>query len=521
MKRLLITINFILICLISSAQFDPNQLGKSLIKVVVTKDSKSGVFSGFVWGNRSQVITSLHGMKEGGTITILFGTKGALGDPSGIRKASILKTHQDSDLVLLQIEGTPLPQSVIPLKDYVTEKVPFGKTIYALGYNNGQRGKTTRTLKKGYVNPETLESLLPPADLESVSAAKVPAIDLEILYLDGSLLPGYSGSPVVNELGQLIGIGDGGLENGASNVSWVIPAKFISDLENSSTSNLPSGFAKADQAFSAEVTIDTQGEIETLEDFEDMEEVYAESHMGFEFEDFSFYSTKKRSFQEMLETTVDQNNMESFMSDFRELNIQVDYDFLKFDIYEDIVEGVVIAIPDLFNIEAYEDEGYFSVDFEDGYTSLSYSAAKGDFNGVHINDIYLDLIEPIVESYEGNYGVTMVVDEERSYFIEVDDYHQIAYISLDSEESFIDTDGYENRITAYMNVLLSNDKVFKSMASAPLPLVIFDSVIDNGGIDCIEGYDDSELVCDYFENIMWAFSAAHLTTFANKLVTRD
>lgn len=519
MKKIF-TFCFLLVGILANAQFNPAELGKSLVKVVVTKDSKSSVFSGFIWKKRNQVITSLHGMKAGGQITILYGTAGMQNDPAGIRKAIILSTHQASDLVLLKVEGNELPSTCVPLTTYSVSAVPFGQTIYALGYNRGQMGKTTRTLKKGYVSPETLASLLPPDDLESIRAAKIPAIDLQILYLDGSLLPGYSGSPVVNASGQLIGIGDGGLENGASNVSWVIPAKFIDDLENSGTSELPSGMAAAAQAFSAEGDLPTNGNIESVQDFEALEYSYAESHDSFDFVDFSFYNTKTRSFSQMLETAVDQENMLAFMSDFEENNISIDYDFLEYNIYEDIVEGVVIAIPDVLDVEVYESEEYFRADFDDGYTSLIYSAAKGDYNGVHINDILEDLINPLLVSYQTNYGVNMEMDSERSYFIEVDDHHQIAYLSLDSDQPYVDEGGYQNMITAYISVLLSNDKVFVSLASATLPLVTFQSILDAGGLDCVDYYSDNEEICDYFENIMWVFSSAHLTTFANKEVTR-
>jgi len=65
-----------------------------------------------------------------------------------------------------------------------------------------------------------------------------PALDLHILYLEGSLLPGYSGSPVFDPNGRLVGVGDGVLEKGASYMSWIIPAKYLAELESSTSSSL-------------------------------------------------------------------------------------------------------------------------------------------------------------------------------------------------------------------------------------------------------------------------------------------
>jgi hypothetical protein len=56
-------------------------------------------------------------------------------------------------------------------------------------------------------------------------------LDIHLFRYNGNLLPSNSGAPIFNKQGKLVGIGNGGLEKGTVNISWAIPAKYISELE--------------------------------------------------------------------------------------------------------------------------------------------------------------------------------------------------------------------------------------------------------------------------------------------------
>ena len=244
-----------------------------------------------------------------------------------VHPSSVVTQGPWPDPLILELWGLLEPENAFSytIKIYGT-KPKVGAKIFALGYNSGATGSTTRELKKGYGQKETLESILPHKDKKAIENFKMPDVNLDIYYLDGSLLPGFSGSPVVNESGKLIGIGDGGLEKGASNVSWVIPAKYLDDLTMSTTTTLPSGLNKAGQLFSAEVNApDTYEEIN--------------------YEGYTFVKTKTRTLKQMKETSDDPEGLTRCLKFFERYEDHFDLDKFQFDIYEDINHGVIIVLP--------------------------------------------------------------------------------------------------------------------------------------------------------------------------------
>jgi hypothetical protein len=52
---------------------------------------------------------------------------------------------------------------------------------------------------------------------------KSPNLAMQVLSIEGHLLPGHSGAPLFDEDNKLIGVGNGGLQAGAIEVSWAIP----------------------------------------------------------------------------------------------------------------------------------------------------------------------------------------------------------------------------------------------------------------------------------------------------------
>ena len=237
-----------------SAQFKPEQAEKSLVKVMVTGGGKLGVCSGFTWKQKSWVVTSLHAMKPGGIIEVEY--------PGGnIRDAKVIHVFESADLMMLEtnIDAMPLPNDVVVLSGYAGGKPEFGEKIYALGFNGGSLGNQTQVLEKGHADPETLEFLVRDKDKASLASVGFPSMKIPIYFLSGSLLPGFSGSPIYNTRNELVGIGDGGLERGQMNVSWCIPAFNLDRLETSSPV-LPARLGEATLLYSAEVSIDVNSD---------------------------------------------------------------------------------------------------------------------------------------------------------------------------------------------------------------------------------------------------------------------
>jgi len=505
-KGFLLLVSLILISVICTAQFNPKLAQKSLVKVMVTANGKAGVCSGFVWKKGEWIVTSLHAMKPGGEVKVQYLDQ-------FWRTATIKKINIEADLVLLEIKSGDVPSGVVALQAYSSKILDFGEEIVAIGYNSGSKGSSTRSMKKGFVDPETLESLIPASDRKNIEESGLPKIDLDIIYLDGSLLPGYSGSPTYDKTGSLVGIGNGGLEGGASNVSWIIPAKFLSDLENSSMTALPPNFAKIAQHFSAEMEMTVQ-----TENPEEIEDAFAEEYKSYTGGDFLFYYTKTRTLEELYNTSYDPGNIDKIVDEFQQSRLQLDYNQMSYDIYEDANNGIVVAVPEGQPFAYNDVSKIFYADltnFPQGYYfSLRFEGIKGNFGAFSIDETANQLISNLNISMGGP-SSGYRIDPEYSYSKTIDNNNSIAYIMLTGNSQFINTAGIAVVSVLYITLLKDDQKAFYSIAEMVVPVITFTYAITYG-IDCVNNYNLTTDYCDYFESQTKIMCAAHLATFANK-----
>lgn len=525
--KIRITISFLILFLsgsVISQSFDPSAVKNSLVRVKVNldkTDTKFNVCTGFVWKKPNQVVTSLHAMRPGMPIKVLFLNE-------AWRTAKVVRVLEKADLVLLEItDPQPVPSGVVPLTSYNDQPIKFGTDIFAMGYNNGATGSSSRTLKKGFVDPENLDNLVPKSDRVALSNIGFPALDLHILYLEGSLLPGYSGSPVFDPQGRLIGIGDGGLEKGASNVSWLIPAKYLAELENSSSQALPSNFPDMTLLFSAELTEEkaTQGPgneqnestTQADENSDPESEEYYEEY-GFdevtpvESPDFEFWLTKNRSLDEMAKTSDDPDRLYSITFYIESFNVKLGYDYLGFDIYEDVNHGVIMPVPEGEDVSYNPDQQIFQVDYNDNpNVDLFYLGWSDDFSNADFAQLIGEVLNYVPPMIQDEWEVQHFdIAQDFSSMTQIDENRKIANILMISED-FEDAEftGF-SRVYLYLTILMSRDKTFMGVAS----FCMSDAMLENAkanGLDC-ENYSSDE--CDYFENMIKVFCAAHLTTFA-------
>ncbi|MGB3073773.1 MAG: serine protease [Chitinophagales bacterium] len=520
-KMMIIVLLLLTFCSPSFSQFKPEVAEKSLVKVMVTGGTKMGVCSGFMWKKKSWVVTSLHAMKVGGKVQVVYS-----GD--NIREAKVIKVYQPGDLVLLEttIDANPVSNTLIPLTTYHQGEVAFAEKIYAIGYNGGSKGDQTQALEKGHANPETLEFLVRPEDKTQLSALGFPSMKLPIYFLSGSLLPGFSGSPVFNTKNELIGIGDGGLERGLMNVSWCIPASNLDALEASTVAALPANLGNASQLYSAEVLIDVKPEKaipvspsgNAGEDPAANPVMAAPDHLNdgynsYAYGNYDFFQTKTRSFAEMQRTSIDPKNMESFAADFKASNLNIDYDVLDFDIYQDINNGFMLALPSGTSLKYDKDYEVFSVDLADfpngEYFDLFYYMV--DHQGDPVNEVIGNINDDFDNDVKG-----LMIDPRYTKSYQINDEWRIDYVLLNGNQSYEDENLGQVSTSFYLNVI-SNDKVaFYSLAVCYLPENRKDiNAAFSSGIDCITNYDANAVCCDYFESLMQIVVAAHLTTLAS------
>lgn len=497
------------------AQFNPVESAKSLVMIKVTANGQPTAASGFIWKHHDWVVTSLHAMQQGAEIKVLYLN-------SFWRDAEVIRVLPKADLVLLKtnLSAMPLSKPVKPITSFYTGQVKFPEKLYAQGYHGGANGHRTQSLEKGDANPETLEYLIVSiADKKKLKALGFPEIDLPVYFLNGSLLPGYSGAPIYNAAGQLAAIGDGGLENGQINVSWAIPATYLSELENAGSTQLPASLTDLSVLFSAQMQLDDSFDENKFYDDEPTFSMTDIPENGFE-----FYKTKNRSFEQMYESSFDPDNLDYFAEEFKENNIFIDYNTLRFDIYEDVINGIVVALPEDSRLVYLPESGSFVVDMSDynlsDYFVLEYVGLHDTETALSDIDDAIDLVDGIIEISYGAAVGGFTIDEDYSYTLTAPDQSQVAYLFYQGNNNYYDEYENEYNLVVYLTILLQDSKVFYSIATISMPVAGLSAAMSSG-IDCVDYYDITSDECDYFEMLMRVVAATHLTTFANKRLTEN
>ncbi len=517
LKTNLILILMVLMHPIFAQSFDPEASEKSLVRVEIKDGTKGYACSGFVWKKENWVVTSLHAMKIGATYQVVYHNK-------YYRDAVVYKVYADADLVLLKtnVDEKPLSPPAVPITSFNTDKVPVGSQLYALGYHGGSTGYRTASLQKGYAKPEILEKLVvKQADLDKLHNLGFPKTDLTVMFLMGSLLPGYSGSPVYNLKGELVGIGNGGLENGTNNVSWAIPGKYLVELENSNTSTLPDRLEDIGVLMSSQVEVDLS---QSHGGEGDMQELMAEQYAVYSGGDLEFIQTKNRSFEQMHATAFDPDNLSYFAEELEENGLVIDYDYIRYDIYEDLDFGVTIAVPEGSSLIYDPSDGVFSAQLDNyplrDYFSLNYFGFVDDD---YVIDNAHTAATLILDELQASLGASVngfSEDTEYTYINKIDAGREVMYAMYQGNSSFYDADDNEFNLGIYLSVLKDENRIFYSMVSVTIPIYQLADAFENG-INCRENYEGNTEYCEYFEQYMRIMAACHLTTFSSIQFAND
>ncbi len=144
--------------------------------------------SGFVIDSDGHIVTNQHVVADASDIEIDF--------PSGQKTfATLVGTDPDSDLAVLKVDVSPDLLTPLPLGD--SDTIHVGDTVVAIGNPFGLSG----TMTVGVVSAvgRTLES-------EHAAPGGQPFTAGDIIQTDAAINPGNSGGPLINELGEVIGV---------------------------------------------------------------------------------------------------------------------------------------------------------------------------------------------------------------------------------------------------------------------------------------------------------------------------
>lgn len=321
-----------------------DDVAKSIVRI----SSGSKGSTGFFWKNGKTIIATFHSIGNSSDVQVW---------PSGSDhpyKARIKKVHKKSDLVMIEIIDPKFTS-----KNYLTQLYPSKPEVdtrsFTVGYNSGTSRWISRDFIVGACETNNLKSLIPDRLHTRVTDLGFPGLDIEIIYLEGHLLHGFSGSPVVDYQGRLMGIADGGLENGAASISWCISVSNLRNLENSTESIVVLNQKLVDNLFSGDLTAndlmmrDSVAGMDTIQGLDTLrwndtlflpnsEEVI---NLG----QYKFHKIKSRTFDQLDLTgkysSTDEFGLYSLLANFRMYN----YESFLYDIYVEENTGATMVIP--------------------------------------------------------------------------------------------------------------------------------------------------------------------------------
>jgi S1-C subfamily serine protease len=236
---------------------NPTIVAPSVLRLTATQCvGNSGLLDGrtataFIWRDKNTAVTALHVVAGCSTINVFYQKLGVQ------RTAKVSKVYRDGDLALLTINDaaatTPLVETDHPAELF--------EELQAFGFPLQTPTISTTTLHLRY-GGQTLNDLVPASIKSVLAAAKSPSLTLPITNIEGHLVPGLSGAPVVNNQNKVVAIGDGGLENGTVGISWGIPVQALTRLSASTESTTTTSTNPQPRAlFAAEMESSNLGEV--------------------------------------------------------------------------------------------------------------------------------------------------------------------------------------------------------------------------------------------------------------------
>ncbi|MEX2367699.1 MAG: trypsin-like peptidase domain-containing protein [Pseudohongiellaceae bacterium] len=167
-----------------------------------------GSGSGFVWDKSGLVVTNFHVIQGANRITI------TLQDQSSW-DAEVVGLAEDKDLALLKIDAPADKLTPLPLGD--SGSLEVGRKVIAIGNPFG----LDTTLTVGVVSALGRE-------INSLTNRKIR----DVIQTDASINPGNSGGPLLNSMGQLIGVNTQILSpSGASaGIGFAIPVNTVKKI---------------------------------------------------------------------------------------------------------------------------------------------------------------------------------------------------------------------------------------------------------------------------------------------------
>ncbi|MEO0360951.1 MAG: hypothetical protein AAF322_07575, partial [Pseudomonadota bacterium] len=206
--------------------------------------------------------------------------------------------------------------------------------LEALGYSLGRRSMSNTPVTVRFGSDRLAAILTGPVARELRASTSID-LDMRILRLDGHLLPGLSGAPILSPSGEVAGVGGGGLKQGAASISYAVPAEALDRLMASGEVQT-AALGEADALYAAPAPETADRAVERL------------VCGGFE-----FVETGTRSFSELSLAVDDPAGLQTLLG-LANLDPAVLNRF-SYRIFTPLAGGAAVAVPDWMEVESYGD----------------------------------------------------------------------------------------------------------------------------------------------------------------------
>jgi S1-C subfamily serine protease len=186
---------------------------------VKVRSGKTIMQTGFQLNGMQGIITCLHGVAGAVSISASNSSKQLTG-------LKLMQVDMKNDLALLQSPDIMKMNTQGLIKN---TKVPAsGAALKVLGYPYGISTLNQKTVTAGDPVSNQLKGYIPPDSRPFFASRNSPEPGINIYYIEGNLVPGHSGAPLLDLAGKVVGIVNGGIKGGAAGISWAIPVTNIS-----------------------------------------------------------------------------------------------------------------------------------------------------------------------------------------------------------------------------------------------------------------------------------------------------
>jgi hypothetical protein len=178
------------------------------------------VGTGFVWRDQRTVITARHVVAGCDHVSVVFTSTGHSYRAIPDQELPL------QDLAALKLDGAA-PARPLSIHGGLP---PVGSRVVALGYPDGAPTQDSKELQVTVANSgqgSSVEDMLDDRLRDGLIRSGEIDVRTLVLRLDGNLVPGLSGAPLIAADGGVYAVGSGGIAEGAGGVVWAVRAQYL------------------------------------------------------------------------------------------------------------------------------------------------------------------------------------------------------------------------------------------------------------------------------------------------------